>query len=110
MAGGDERTGRPEAVADPAELAGRRFDAAVFLVKSGATSEALRQIRPVLHDGTALLTLQNGMGNAEQLPRVPDADVARSVPLDAARYLRPGRVEHLIRGQTTFFGPIPGCA
>src|SRR3712207_9512965 len=65
MAGGDERTGRPEAVADPTELAGRRFDAADFLVKSGATSEALRPIRPVLPDGTALLTLQNGLGRAE---------------------------------------------
>jgi 2-dehydropantoate 2-reductase len=107
-AGGEERTGRLEAVADPAELAGRRFDAAVFLVKSGATAEALRRIRPVLHESTVLLTLQNGTGNAEQLVRVPDATVARGVTLDAGRYLGPGRVEHLIRGQPTFFGPVRG--
>jgi 2-dehydropantoate 2-reductase len=108
-AGAEERTGRPEAaVADAAALAGRRFDAVVFLVKSGATAEALGQVRPILQAGTVLLTLQNGMGNAERLLRVSDVAVARGVTLDAGRYLGPGRAEHLIRGQPTFFGPIRG--
>jgi len=105
-AGAEERTGWPGAVADAAALVGRRFDAVVFLVKSGATAEALVQVRQVLHPGMVLLTLQNGMGNAEQLLQVPGATVARGVTLDAGRLFGPGRMEHLICGQPIFFGPI----
>ena len=104
----EERVGRPEATADAAALAGRRFDALIFLVKSGATAAALDQVRPVLGDGTVLLTLQNGMGNAEQLLGVPGVTVARGVTLDAGRYVGSGRSEHLVRGQPTFFGPVRG--
>ncbi len=104
----EERVGRPDAIADAPTLAGRRFDALIFLVKSGATAAALDQVRPVLGDGTVLLTLQNGMGNAEQLIRVPGVTVARGVTLDAGQYVGPGRSEHLVRGQPTFFGPVRG--
>jgi 2-dehydropantoate 2-reductase len=93
-------------------LAGCRFDAIVFLVKSGATAAALRTLAPVLAEPGArplLVTLQNGMGNAEALLTVPGLPVARGVSMDAARYLGPGRAAHLIRGRCTWLGPVRGA-
>ena len=93
---------------DAASLAGRRFDAAIFLVKSGATAAAAAALGPALGGGPVLLTLQNGMGNAEALASVPGAAVARGVTMNAGRFLGPGRVERLIHGQPTWFGPVAG--
>lgn len=93
---------------DAATLADQRFDAAVFLVKSGATAAAAAALGPALSGRPVLLTLQNGMGNAEALADVPGL-LARGVTMDAGRYLGPGRVERLIHGQPTWFGPArPG--
>jgi len=92
-------------------LAGSRFDAIVFLVKSGATAAALRTLAPVLAEPGArplLVTLQNGMGNAEVLLTVPGLPVARGVSMDAARHLGPGRAAHLVRGRCTWLGPVRG--
>jgi 2-dehydropantoate 2-reductase len=92
---------------DAASLAGERFDAAIFLVKSGVTGAAAAALGSAL-DGAMLLTLQNGMGNTEMLERLPNAVVARGVTMNAGRYLGPGRVERLIYGQPTWFGPVRG--
>lgn len=95
-------------------LAGCHFDAIVFLVKSGATAAALRMLTPVLAQPAEpgarplLVTLQNGMGNAEALLALPGLPVARGVSMDAARYLGPGRVAHLVRGRCTWLGPVRG--
>ncbi|PZP43609.1 MAG: hypothetical protein DI601_14695 [Azospirillum brasilense] len=90
---------------DTTELAADRFDAVIFLVKSGATAAAAAALGPAL-EGAVLLTLQNGMGNAEALERIPGATVARGVTMNAGRYLGPGKVERLIHGQPTWFGPV----
>jgi 2-dehydropantoate 2-reductase len=96
-----------EVTEDAATLAGRRFDAAIFLVKSGATAVAAAALGPALSGGPVLLSLQNGMGNAEALAHLPGL-LARGVTMDAGRYLGPGRVERLIHGQPTWFGPVRG--
>ena len=54
-----------------------------------------------------LVTLQNGMGNAEVLLDVPDAIVARGATMNAGRYVEPGVVENLIEGKT-WLGPARG--
>lgn len=95
------------ATAEAAELAGQRFDAVLFLIKSSATAAALAQLQPVLASRPLLVTLQNGMGNAEALLAVADLAVARGVTTDAGRYVGPGCVEHLIRGKT-WLGPLRG--
>jgi 2-dehydropantoate 2-reductase len=92
---------------DAASLSTQRFDAAIFLVKSSATAPAAAALGPAL-EGAVLLTLQNGMGNAEALLRIPGAVVARGVTMDAGRYLGPGQVERLIQGQPTWLGPVRG--
>jgi 2-dehydropantoate 2-reductase len=102
-----ERVARFPVHDDPAALAGLAFDAIVFLIKSKATAEAVERLRPALGGRPVLVTLQNGMGNDEVLLRATDLPVARGVMMEAARCLGPGRVEHLIRGQT-WLGPRRG--
>ena len=91
---------RIEATDDPATLKGAAFDAVIFLTKSKMTAAALAQLRPVLAGNPVLVTLQNGMGNAEVLLSVPDAVVIRGVTMNAGRYVEPGCVESLIEGKT----------
>ncbi|WP_144632465.1 ketopantoate reductase family protein [Bordetella genomosp. 13] len=109
--GGQARTCRLRAETDAASLHGEAFDAVLFLVKSGRTADALAGLRPVVAtDSPLLVTLQNGMGNSEILEAGSDCKVARGISLDAGRYLAPGCIEHLIRGNTTWLGPTRGDA
>ena len=105
--GKNPRTCAIEATDDPATLKGTTFDAVIFLIKSKMTAAALSQLRPVLAGNPALVTLQNGMGNAEVLLSVPDAIVIRGVTMNAGRYVEPGCVESLIEGKT-WLGPARG--
>src|SRR6185312_2197950 len=105
--GENPRTVRIHATADPGTLKDTAFDAVVFLIKSGMTAGALAQLRPVLAGNPALVTLQNGMGNAEMLLAVPEASVIRGVTMNAGRYVEPGCVERLIEGKT-WLGPTRG--
>jgi len=89
-----------------ADLLQAPFDAIVFLVKSGATAAVLHDLRPHLASRPLLVTLQNGMGNAELLAAT-GAPVARGATMSAGRLVAPGQVEHLVRG-TTWIGPWQG--
>jgi 2-dehydropantoate 2-reductase len=93
-------------VSEASELIDAPFDAIVFLVKSGATAAVLRDLRGFLASRPLLVTLQDGMGNAELLAAT-GAPVARGGTMSAGRYLAPGRIEHLIRGNT-WMGPCQG--
>lgn len=106
--GGEAFTMPLRIYADAAELQGSAFDAVLFLTKSGQTARALASLAAVLANDPLLVTLQNGMGNSEILAAATCSKVARGVSLDAGRYLGPGRVEHLIRGNTTWIGPMRG--
>jgi 2-dehydropantoate 2-reductase len=92
---------------DATTLKGTAFDAVIFLTKSKATGEALARLRPLLAGNPMLVTLQNGMGNAEVLLSVPDAVVVRGVTMNAGRYVEPGCVENLIEGKS-WLGPERG--
>ncbi|HZP69955.1 MAG TPA: ketopantoate reductase family protein [Pseudolabrys sp.] len=107
IVGKNPQIARAQALTDPAGLRGARFDAVIFLVKSKATSNALAQLRPVLGGNPMLVTLQNGMGNAETLLAMRDVPVARGVTMNAGRYVEPGCVEWLIAGKT-WIGPLRG--
>src|SRR4051812_25281538 len=95
--GADERTVPLAAVADANALAGS-FDAILLLIKSKATGAVVEQLQPLLASRPLLVTLQNGMGNAEVLLTKTDSPIARGVTMDAGRYVEAGCVEHLIRG------------
>src|ERR1035437_1255166 len=55
--GARERVARIQAVDDAAELAGRTFDAVLFLTKSSATAGALAALKPALDGHPVLVTL-----------------------------------------------------
>jgi 2-dehydropantoate 2-reductase len=105
--GRSPRLARMMATGDPGTLKGTIFDAVIFLLKSKFTASALSQLRPVLSGNPMLVTLQNGMGNAEILLGVPGATVVRGVTMNAGRYVEPGCVENLIEGKT-WLGPARG--
>ncbi len=107
ITGKNSRTVRIDATGDPTTLKGVIFDAVIFLIKSKMTPAALAQLRPVLDGNPLLVTLQNGMGNAEVLLSVPNAIVVRGVTMNAGRYVEPGSVEFLIEGKT-WLGPARG--
>ena len=105
--GKNPRLARIVATDDAATLKGASFDAVIFLTKSNATGDALAQLRPLLAGNPMLVTLQNGMGNAEVLLGVPGAIVVRGVTMNAGRFVEPGCVENLIAGKT-WLGPARG--
>ncbi len=61
-------TARPEAIVSGTP-AGQTFDLIVVLVKAYQTADVLEDNRRCISDGTAVLTLQNGLGNADTLAR-----------------------------------------
>jgi 2-dehydropantoate 2-reductase len=105
--GRNPRVARVAATDDPNTLKGKAFDAVIFLTKSKVTADALAQLRPVLTGNPMLVTLQNGMGNAEVLLAGSDNIVVRGVTMNAGRYVEPGCVESLIEGKT-WLGPQRG--
>jgi 2-dehydropantoate 2-reductase len=107
VTGQSPRTARINASDDPAAFAGIDFDAVIFLTKSKMTAEALAQLRPWLAGTPLLVTLQNGMGNADVLLGMPGNKVIRGVTMNTGRYVEPGCVENLIEGKT-WLGPQRG--
>jgi 2-dehydropantoate 2-reductase len=107
VTGKSPRTARFAITGDIETLRGRNFDAVFFLIKSKATAAALAQLRPVLSGNPILVTLQNGMGNAEVLLDMPDMIVARGATMNAGRYIEPGAIENLIEGKS-WLGPVRG--
>ncbi|HEY7232305.1 MAG TPA: ketopantoate reductase family protein [Pseudolabrys sp.] len=107
ITGTSTQTAHIQATADPVSLKGLAFDAVIFLIKSRMTATALARLRPVLLGSPVLVTLQNGMGNAEVLLTVPSATVIRGATMNAGRYVGPGCIERLVEG-TTWIGPARG--
>lgn len=105
--GENPRVAKIDATSDPSSLKGTRFDAAIFVIKSKMTAAALSELQPVLAGNPSLVTLQNGMGNAEVLLSVREAIVIRGVTMNAGRYVDAGCIERLIEGKT-WLGPARG--
>jgi 2-dehydropantoate 2-reductase len=105
--GKSARTATIQATADPAALKDLAFDAVIFLIKSRITAAVLAQLRPMLAGNPVLVTLQNGMGNAEALLSGSKARVIRGVTMNAGRYVEPGCVECLVEGKS-WLGPARG--
>jgi 2-dehydropantoate 2-reductase len=71
----------------------------LFCVKSGDTESAGEDIRPHLAPGAVVLSLQNGVDNAERLRRVlPQHTVAAVVVYVATEMAGPGHLKHHGRG------------
>ncbi|MBB2999200.1 2-dehydropantoate 2-reductase [Paraburkholderia tropica] len=95
----DERIGTPHLRAStrPDAVAGAQL--VLFCVKSPDTESAGESIKPHLGADTLVLTLQNGVDNAERLRTVIAQDVAAAVVYVATEMAGPGHVRHHGRGE-----------
>jgi 2-dehydropantoate 2-reductase len=81
-------------------------DVVLFCVKSADTEEAGREIAPHLMRDAAVISLQNGVDNAERLSAVLKRTVLPSVVYVAAGMGGPGHIQHHGRGDL-IIGPSP---
>ena len=85
---------------DPQDY-GRRADVVLVCTKTRATAQAAATARDLLAADGLALTLQNGLGNLEQLVAAVGAQrAAAGVTSQAATLLAPGRVRHAGSGPT----------
>lgn len=76
-------------------------DLVVVFVKAQHTEAAGKSLRPLVGAGTAVLTLQNGWGNADLLARfVPEEQLLVGVTYNSCTVSGPGAVVHSGRGPT----------
>ncbi len=94
-------TAEPSGVAD-AEIV-------LFCVKSGDTASAGREIASHLAAGASILSLQNGVDNAERLAEVIGRPVIPTAVYVASEMSGPGHVRHHGRGELVI-GPGPSSA
>ena len=92
---------------DPQDY-GRRADVVLVCTKTRATAQAAATVCDLLAADGLALTLQNGLGNLEQLVAAVGAQrAAAGVTSQAATLLAPGRVRHAGSGPTVL-GIPPG--
>jgi 2-dehydropantoate 2-reductase len=77
--------------------AARGADVALFCVKTTDTESAARSLAPLLPSSSTVVSLQNGVDNADKI-RAAGIDALSAVVYVAASVPEPGRVKHVGRG------------
>ncbi len=85
--------------ADTEAAAVRGAECVLFCVKSTDTESAGLAMAPYLADGATVLSLQNGVNNAERLQATLQRPVLPAVVYVAAAMAGPGHVQHFGRGE-----------
>ncbi|BCV24481.1 ketopantoate reductase family protein [Gelria sp. Kuro-4] len=94
-----DRTIPVHAVTSPAGLPVQ--DVVIVFVKSAFTETAVRQAAALIGPETTVLTLQNGLGNADKIGAIVGAEkVVAGVTSHGGTMLGPGEVRHAGRGET----------
>jgi 2-dehydropantoate 2-reductase len=76
-------------------------DVVLVCVKAYHTEAAARAILPIIRPDTAVMTLQNGVGNVEKLTEVLDTGVILGgVTSEGATLLDAGKIRHAGKGET----------
>jgi 2-dehydropantoate 2-reductase len=102
-----ERNVPMHAVTDPREIG--KVDLVIVFVKSYKTGEAMRGALSLLGEETMVLTLQNGLGNVEELAAVAgERRVIAGTSGFGATMIAPGRIRHAGEGKTTI-GELSGA-
>jgi 2-dehydropantoate 2-reductase len=85
-------------------------DLIVNFVKCYSTEAAIRSAAPLLGEGTAILTLQNGWGNADRIAAIAGRErVMVGLTYNSGTLLAPGRIKHSGIGATVV-GELDGAA
>lgn len=107
-AGGSSIHAIPTVTADPHDIGAA--DLVMVFVKSYDTEEALRGALPLFHDGTVVLTLQNGLNNLETITGVRGGRyLLGGTTAHGATLFGHGRVRHAGCGETVI-GAFAGDA
>ncbi len=103
---GDVVLDRPSVFSNSAEAG--PVDLVVLTWKTTANNQLASALPPLLKEGTRLVTLQNGMGNAEEAARyMPAENVFIGLCFVCAMMPEPGRIEHLEGGDIQFAPFVP---
>ena len=86
-----------DASTEPAAVAGAQL--VLFCVKSTDTDRAAAALKPYLAPGALVLSLQNGVDNADRLRAALSQEVAAAVVYVATEMAGPGHVRHHGRGE-----------
>ncbi|MGH7555240.1 MAG: ketopantoate reductase family protein [Longimicrobiales bacterium] len=89
---------RVRVVASTSAEAAREADLVFFCVKTVDTEEAARTLAPHLADDAVVISLQNGVDNADRIRALTGIDVVPAVVYVAAEMTVPGHVRHTARG------------
>jgi 2-dehydropantoate 2-reductase len=107
---GDFVVERPQVFASPQEIG--PVDLVLVAWKATANAHFAEVIAPLLHAGTAILTLQNGLGNTERLAELFGAErVLGGLCFVCINRVAPGRIQHTAKGLVTVgeFAREPGA-
>lgn len=105
---GNARTVEVRATSHPSDVG--PVDLIINFVKCYHTEAAIRSVEPMLSDDTAVLSLQNGWGNAPRIAKIVGEErVLVGVSYHSATLLEPGKVLHAGKGKT-FIGELSGEA
>jgi 2-dehydropantoate 2-reductase len=91
-----KETVRPQASVDLSAV--QDAEIILFCVKTTATAETTKQLAPFLAPGAVVISLQNGVNNAEEIRAASGIDALSAVVYVAASVPAPGRIQHLGRG------------
>src|SRR4051812_31868575 len=89
---------RPKTARAPEEIG--RCDLALIALKTTGNSELPKLLPPIVDENTAILTLQNGLGNEEELARLfPMEQILGGLCFVCLNRTAPGVIEHIAHGK-----------
>lgn len=98
MSDGESFTVRPRCAREPGEIG--VCDLVLIALKTTANSEFSRLLPPLVAAHTAVMTLQNGLGNEAALARVvPAAKVLGGLCFVCLNRIQPGVIQHIAHGK-----------
>ena len=96
------------ATTDPSEIG--PVDLLIVFVKYMLLEDALRNAKSMIGENTIVLSLQNGIGNYDEIAKVvPEEQICCGTTAHGCTFLEPGHVRHTGRGVTnvgTLKGPF----
>jgi len=85
------------------------FDLIMITTKSYDTAKAVEEVAPLVGEGTAVLSMQNGIGNEEVIARVAGEErTLGGMAIFGARLLEPGSVEVTVYASECLVGELRG--
>jgi 2-dehydropantoate 2-reductase len=91
-----QETVRPQAAVELSAAAGAEI--VLFCVKTTNTAVTAKQLAPLIAPNAIVVSLQNGVNNAEEIRATSGLDALPAVVYVAASVPGPGRIRHLGRG------------